>query len=114
MATLSVVVPSNAGVQVTLASVGASGDKFDNHGREMVIFQNGDASSATVTVTAAAADNFGIVSTAHDITQTVAAGDTFVFGPFDVARFNDSNGQVKVTSSNTNSAVKIGVVRGPQ
>jgi hypothetical protein len=94
--------PAIAGA-VLAANAAASGDKFTNDGKSLLVITNGDGSSHTCTLDdpntpvppGSAANN--------DAVLTVAAGATKAFGPFPTSRFNDADGNVAMTWSATTS-----------
>lgn len=96
------------GVQVPITTAAtAGGDSFDNDGRTMFIVKNGGGSPITVTFDSLVPSNYG---TDVNVVGTVAAGQTWFFGPFDPARFNDANGRVGVAYSAVTS-VTVDVCR---
>ena len=97
--------------QLTAAAGG--GDSFFMTGKEVVIFNNGSGGTITVTlstVVAGVADNFGVTNAAHDITLAVPAGKIGMWGPSDLARFKDVNGNAQNTYSGVTS-LTVGVFR---
>jgi hypothetical protein len=99
-ATIAAQAPSIAGVTLTYTAAAASQD-FVNTGKEFVHVKNGSVSPVIVTFTAAHADNFNIVSTAHDLAVTVPATSDKLIGPFDVARYNTTAGKVGIVWAST-------------
>jgi len=109
MATLTVQSTALTGLAVTYAAV-ASSDVFANDGRTVLHVKNAGGSPDTVGIDSLVACNQG---SDHDGGGSVPAttGDR-IFGPFDPARFNNSNGQVTVTHSFLTS-VTCAVIRLP-
>lgn len=115
-----IAVGPNAGIAdliALLSSATSTGDAFVGTGREVVIVQNGDGSPHTVTVSTVvgaggtgAADNWGVVNAAHDISQAIAAGKIGMLVPSTLTRFKDSNGLIQLTYDAVTS-VKVGVFR---
>lgn len=100
MAELTVQEAAQAGVALTLNSAAAGGDEFSNDGRTIIIAENGDGSSTTITVTSEATLAGLAVS---DLEVAVAAGATKAIGPFPVNVFNDSDGNVNLSYSSVTS-----------
>lgn len=93
-----------------LAAAAGGGDSYFGAGNELLVINNGGGGSITVTIVASGTDNFGSVSTAHDITRTVAAGKTAFINVNTMARFRDANSNVQITYSGV-TTVKVGVFR---
>lgn len=111
MAVLVVQRPVAAGVASTMATAAAGGDSFPNTGVEWVRITNAHAANArTVTFDAPGTCSFHLAANAaHDLAVEVAALSTKIVGPFPVARFNDSNGRVAVTYSDSAADLSIAV-----
>ncbi len=109
MAELSVAVASRAGVDIAGVAAGASGDKFDNTGKEFLIVENGSESPVTVTLDVKATVG-GLAIT--DPTVSVPAGGVRMVGPFEPRLFNDTDGHVNVTYS-AHTDVTVKAVRAP-
>lgn len=107
MAVLSVQTSDLDGLVVSYEAADAAGDEFVNDGRTEFRVRNNDASAKQVTITSQRQCNQGYT---HDEGGSVAAGDEAVFGPFDVARFNDNNGRVQVSYDDVTS-VEVAVVK---
>jgi len=104
MATLSVQSTAAAGTAITFTAAAGGGDKFANSGSQRLLVRNDDASPVTVTIDAPGTCNFGAAANAaHDLAVSVAAGAEKWIGPFDVSRFNDSNGFVNISYSGVTS-----------
>lgn len=113
MATLTVLVPNLTGaLRAPVAPTAGTGDVFTNDGNTVLIVTNGSGGSINVTIDSPLAvgpDQANAYDA--DVVKPVAAGATRIFGPFvDKQRFNDANGQVKVTCSAVTS-VTIEAVR---
>lgn len=108
MATLTVQASSITGLQPTYGAVAAA-DVFANDGRTVIYVKNAGGSPDTVSIDSLVACNQGVD---HNGGGSVSAGQERVFGPFDMTRFNDSNGQVAVTHSFLTS-VTCAVIRLP-
>jgi len=104
---LTVNLITTSGVAYSLISANADGNYFDNNGYTFFVISNGGGSPITVTIDSKATCNFGVD---HDIEVSVGAGATKIIGPFNVARFNDAEGEVNVTYSDV-SSVTVGVWR---
>src|SRR3954471_8190504 len=106
MATLVVQDITTAGqVPSSLVSAAGGGDQFPNDGRTMLEVANGGGGSITVTIASQKPCDQGPT---HHPTLAVAASATKRIGPFDPARYNDSNGMVQVSYSGV-SSVTVGV-----
>ena len=82
----SVIVPSASGSVEAFTPVTTS-DTFRNTGKTILVVKNGGATDpVTVTITSKVTCNQGYT---HDLTVTVAAGETKFIGPLPTARFND-------------------------
>jgi hypothetical protein len=89
----------------------ASGDTFANDGRTILHVKNANAGTCTVTVNSIKPCDQG---TDHDVVVVVAAttGDEMI-GPFDPGRFNDSSGNVTVTTYSVTASVSVAAIRIP-
>lgn len=108
MATLTVQDCSITGLAPTFGAVSAS-DVFPNDGRTVIYIKNAGASPDTVGIDSTVACNYGFD---HDGGGSVTNGTEKVFGPFNMTRFNNSNGQVTVTNSYI-TTVTCAVIRLP-
>ena len=108
MALLTVQNATIAGLAPSYGAVSSS-DTFPNDGRTVIYVKNGGGSPDTVAIDSLEACNQG---SDHDGGGSVTNGAEKVFGPFDMTRFNNSNGQVTVTNSFTTS-VTCAVLRLP-
>tara|TARA_R110002072_G_scaffold121850_1_gene256057 strand:+ start:10102 stop:10452 length:351 start_codon:yes stop_codon:yes gene_type:complete len=111
MATLTSVSITESGTQLTLASAGAEGDKWENNGNEFLLVKNGSEGSVTITITTQVTSfesaRYGD-STKSNTTLAIAAGQDGMIGPFAVGAYNDTDGNCNVTYSSS-SSVRIGV-----
>lgn len=105
MAVLTPQSPSLTGAALTFAAAAGGGDSFPNQGRSVLIFRNGSGGPLTVTADCPNPDNFGVSGSGLDSVVSVPDGATsdFVWGPFNPARFNDSNGRVQLSYSGVTS-----------
>lgn len=89
----------------------ASGDTFANDGRTFLHVKNANASPSVVTINSIRPCDQGVD---HDIAVTVAAttGDEMI-GPFPPSRFNDSSGNVTVTTYSVTATVSVAAIRVP-
>jgi hypothetical protein len=92
----------------------SSGDDFVNTGVEFIQVQNNHASAArTVTVTATTADisdaTYGTLKKVN-VTKIITATQSMFFGPFKMLAFNDADGKVAITYSDSAADMKIIVV----
>lgn len=72
----------------------AGGDSFRNDGETELLILNAGVTPVVVTAVAQRRCNHGFLD---DWEFTVAGQELQRFGPFEAARFNDSNGRVTVT-----------------
>ena len=101
-----------AGIVRTFEAVAAGGDEFVNSGRHFIAVINAHAAdSRTITVNSQTLCNQGVD---HDIAVAItAAQDEKVFGPFPKDRFNDSDGKVQITYSDSGADLTIAVFELP-
>ena len=90
-----------------LVAVAGGGDSFYWTGREVVIINNGNGSTCTVTFTAQA-DNFGITNAVHNATLAIPTTKIGIFGPVSGFRFRDGNGLIQLSYS-VSATVTIGI-----
>lgn len=90
-----------------LAAVAGGGDSFFWTGREIVVINNQNAGTCTVTFTAQA-DNFGITNAVHNVTLAIPTTKRGIFGPVSGFRFRDGNGLIQLTYS-VSTTVTIGI-----
>jgi hypothetical protein len=113
MAILTVQRPGIGGATLTLTAAASGGDSFRNTGVESFEITNAHASaSRTVTFDSPGTCSFGLsANAAHDAVITVAAMTTKIIGPFPTGRFNDTNGRVQVTYSDSAADLSVAVVK---
>ena len=109
MATLTVQDSTIAGFTPSYGAV-ASSDEFPNDGNTIIHVKNGGGSPDTVAIDSLLACNQG---SDHNGGSSVTNGSEKVFGPFNMTRFNNTNGRVTITHSFTTS-VTCAVIRLPQ
>ena len=110
MATLAATQVTRVGVTQTLAAAAAAGDQFANTGHEVFVVHNGHGADSR-TVTFAIQQTVDGQSASTDKAVTVAHGVTKVIGPFPRAIYNDVNGFVQVTYSNSAADLTVQVLR---
>ena len=122
MATLSVqnlTYATSGGLQYTYAAVASGGDVFANDGKTFLLVKNASGSTRTVTADAVASldkPGFGTVPIADSVLTVPGSGTNgglTMWGPFPPDRFNDSNGRVSLTYSDSGADLTIAVVRIP-
>ena len=103
---------NNTGLSMITDGVAADvgGDVFANNGNTYISVENGDASPTTLTFTTV--DTVDGDLAVEDRVVIVAAGDLVTIGPFQVATFNDGNGDVPVAYSSITSLNVIVFQRG--
>lgn len=113
---MALLTPTNLGPDVgftdldaQLVAVAGGGDSFYWTGREILVINNQNGSTCTVTLTANA-DNFGVTNAVHNITLAIPTTKRGLWGPFTGLRFKDVNGNVQITYS-VSATVTIGVFR---
>lgn len=104
---------SIAGALRSTQAAASGGDYFQNDGKVCFHVTNSHATDPrTPTFDSPNTCSFGLSgNAAHDAALAVVALATRVFGPFDPLRFNDANGRVQV--SYTNSAADLTVAVHP-
>lgn len=107
MATVTPTLKNAVGKSIPMAAAAGGGDVVTNTGGVVILFQNGDASSKTVTVKSYYTGTAPAGTTKADLAVVVAAGETAVIGPLDAAVWNNSSGQVELTYSAVTSC-KVG------
>ena len=112
MATLSPQIIVAAGIVRAFTAAAAGGDEFVNSGKHFIAVINAHASDPrTVTVNSQQECNQGFD---HDIAVVItAAQDEKVFGPFPKDRFNDSDGKVQITYSDSGADLTIAIFELP-
>lgn len=86
-------------VDPTLTAVDkTNGNIFVNNGKTFLYFVVAADAGATVTVTINCT-NLCSYGFDHDITEAITVGTDKMIGPFQTARYNDSDGKVTVTYS---------------
>jgi hypothetical protein len=109
VALLSPMVASRAGVLHALTAAAGGGDTFANGGAQVLIVDNADATSKTVTL------NFpsGTTVDGQSVTPrtvTVAAGARKYIGPFPPTTYNDSTSGLVSVSYSAVTSVTVGVL----
>ena len=112
MATLTPQKIEELGLTISAYTACASGgDDFVNTGVEFVQVQNNHGSAArTVTITATTENisdiTYGTLKKIN-VTKTIAAGKSMFFGPFKMLAFNNADGKVAITYSDSAADMKI-------
>lgn len=123
MAALSIQALTNVtggGLQYTYAAVASGGDTFANDGNTVLLVKNANAATRTVTADAVASldkPGFGTVPIADSVLTVPGSGTNgglAMWGPFPPDRFNNSNGAVSLTYSDSGADLTIAVVRVPR
>lgn len=102
MATLTVVVPTYAGLQISGVAASGGGDLLPNDGRTLLHVQNNGVSPINVTLTPSG-PAAGLSYQA--VIGVVASGTIKVFGPFPPQQFNNANGQIPIAYSGVTSVL---------
>lgn len=113
MAVLSVQRILTTGLEpAALAAAAGGGDSFANTGRELVEINNASGGDITVTFTGQAVCNQGLAGASHSVAVVITAGERRLIGPFDPAKFNDTNNLVQMTYSGV-TTLTLGVYSFP-
>ncbi len=112
MATITKQVIVLAGIVPSWEACAAGGDEFLNSGRCYISIKNAHgADPRTVTINSQVNCNQGVD---HDVAVVVtAANDEKLIGPFPVDRFNDGDGKVQITYSDSAADLTIAVFEVP-
>jgi predicted transcriptional regulator len=112
MATLSVQTKSGVAKSLSLANANSGGDVVPNDdGGVVIMVQNGDASSKTVTVKSYFPNAIPEGLAKSDLAVVVAAGEVAKIGPLSAAPWNNASKQVELTYSAVTS-VKVAAYKG--
>jgi hypothetical protein len=93
-------VPHPAGLDLSddqYAAATLAGDSFPNSGSTYLFAKNSSGGALDIVADSPRPDNFGFSGNALDVTMSVPAGKTRVFGPFPENRHNDNNNRVQLT-----------------
>lgn len=101
-----------AGIVRSHESCASGGDEFVNSGRHYISVINAHGSDPrTITVNSQVNCNQGVD---HDIEVVItAAQDEKIFGPFPKDRFNDADGKVQITYSDSAADLTVAVFELP-
>lgn len=100
----------NAGftdLDAQLVAVAGGGDSFFWTGHEIIIVNNQNAGTCTVTFVSQAS-NFGVQNAVNDLTLAIPTTKRGIWGPATFQRFRDVNGNVQITYS-LSATVTIGI-----
>lgn len=104
MATLTAQQISQAGLKPTKVVPDFGGDKLKNTGKEFFHVQNASGSTITATVvpvvTSVVDPLLGMLKKENSV-LTLAGGEEGFLGPFEVDAFNDTDGNIRITCSDT-------------
>ena len=101
---------SPAGIALTLGAAAGGGDEIKPRKNGVVVVRNGDGTATVVTVVTPGLDKYGIAR--PDITLSVAAGATAVFGPFEADLGAVADKMVDLTYSKVTSLTVGAFVAG--
>lgn len=110
MATLSVQTISRAGVVPAPVAVASGGDQFANDGKTLIEVWNDHATNPR-TATVATQITVDGKAVADDAISITAANDRKLIGPFPPEIYNDVNGMVQLTYSDSGADMRVGVFR---
>lgn len=107
-----------AGLIPTLQAVDAAlTDNFPNDGQTILVLENSNAATRTVTIAPPSGtttkDGFGTVTAPTMVVTLAATTGRAILGPFPTAAYNDGNGRVNAVTS-ASAGVTIGAVRVPR
>ena len=109
MATLTVNQVDRDEVLDAVVAAAAAGDQFPNDGRTLLAVYNAHGSaSRTVSINIQQSVDD---QDPPDRTVTVGAGETRLIGPFPTGIYNDANGRVQLTYSDSAANTFVGVFR---
>lgn len=97
-----------AGLLATYETANVDGNYFENDGLRILHVKNDGLVTLTVTVDTVALDNYG--NPGHDLVFEVLAGEELISGYFSKKRFNDTEGEVNLTTS-VQTDVNIAVLK---
>jgi hypothetical protein len=103
-----------AGINLGTAPVPATlaGDSWVNTGKELYFVKNGSGAPITITqVLAVGAVVDGIPVTSR--TMVIAAGASFILGPFPTGAYNDTNGFCNITYTSVTTITVLVFYQGP-
>jgi hypothetical protein len=100
------------GIVLSHEGCASGGDEFLNSGRHFISVKNGHADEArTITIDSQIDCNQGVD---HNVEVVItAAQDEKIFGPFPKNRFNDSDGMVQISYSDSAADLTIAVFELP-
>tara|TARA_B100000497_G_scaffold1592_1_gene1885 strand:+ start:4636 stop:4980 length:345 start_codon:yes stop_codon:yes gene_type:complete len=109
MATLTAQQITQAGIVPVTVTPESTGDKLANTGKQFFHIENASGSSVTATVvpvvTTVVDPLLGVLAK-EDAVLTLAANEEGFLGPFEVDAFNDVDGNITITCSET-ASVKL-------
>jgi hypothetical protein len=111
MANLSLNEISRDGLLYAVTAAASGGDAFTNDGRTFLAVYNEHVSASRTVTIAIQADVDG--QTPNGIEVTVAAGATQLVGPFPPRWYNDANGRVQMTYSDSGADLYVGAFKLP-
>lgn len=109
MATLTVAQISRVGAELDLDAADSGGDEFHNTGHEFLLVTNahvGDARTVSFTLQKTID---GVAPDAREV--EVAASTTMLIGPFQPSIYNDGDGMVQVTYSDSAADLTVQAFR---
>lgn len=109
MALLTVDTITRDGVLYAVVAAAAAGDAFANDGRTLVALYNNHVSADRTVSFDIQKDVDG--QDPPSITVTVGAGETYLVGPFPTGIYNDANGRVQMTYSDSGANIYVGVFK---
>jgi hypothetical protein len=109
MATLTATQIDRNGATQSLASAAAGGDEFANTGDEIFVVANGNGADPRTVTFAIEKEVDGVTPSGKAV--TVAASATMFIGPFPTEIYNDVDGKVQVTYSDSAADLTVQVLR---
>jgi hypothetical protein len=110
MATLAVQTINRSGITPAPVAVASGGDQFRNDGRTIIEVHN-DHASAARTVTVATQMSVDGKTVADDAITILAANDRVLIGPFPPHIYNDVNGYIQLTYSDSGADMRVGAYK---
>lgn len=89
-----------------IAATAVDGFQFVNDGKTVVNIKNTDSGSCTCTVDVPQPCSYG-GTTVHDVAVAVPNAEDWLIGPFDMHRFNDSDGKVTIRLTPSADVTKL-------
>jgi hypothetical protein len=111
MAEITIQTGTRAGITPTFQAVAAGGDEYANDGTPWCVVWNDHAADPrTVTIVTQRVID-GTLAVADRAVTILAANDVAYLGPFGATDYNDGDGMVQLTYSDSGADMRIGVFK---